>query len=120
MTNIKDNRLIDGIVVKKRIIAEIKQYAENFTKMPSLVSILIGDVPEAAVYVRNQARGAEQAGMPFKQVNWPSDITQDECKARILALNDDANSSRYYSPKTCARPHQCKILTISYSSIKRC
>ena len=90
MTNIKDNRLIDGIVVKKRIIAEIKQYAENFTKMPCLVSILIGDVPEAAVYVRNQARGAEQAGMPFKQVNWPSDITQDECKARILALNDDA------------------------------
>jgi len=89
MTNIKDNRLIDGIVVKKRIIAEIKQYAEKFTKMPSLVSILIGDVPEAAVYVRNQARGAEQAGMPFKQVNWPSSITQDECKARILALNDD-------------------------------
>ena len=37
MTNIKDNRLIDGIVVKKRIIAEIKQYAENFTKMPCLV-----------------------------------------------------------------------------------
>jgi len=90
MTNIKDNRLIDGIVVKKRIIAEVKQYAEQFTKMPSLVSILIGDVPEAAVYVRNQARGAEQAGMPFKQINWPSDITQDECKARILALNDDA------------------------------
>ena len=89
MTNIKDNRLIDGIVVKKRIIAEVKQYAEQFTKMPSLVSILIGDVPEAAVYVRNQARGAEQAGIPFEQVDWPSDITQDECKARILALNDD-------------------------------
>ena len=90
MANIKDNRLIDGIVVKKRIIAEIKQYAGKFTSMPSLVSILIGDVPEAAVYVRNQARGAEQAGMPFKQVNWPSDITQYECKARILTLNDDA------------------------------
>ena len=89
MTNIKDNRLIDGIVVKKRIIAEVKQYAEEFTELPSLVSILIGDVPESAVYVRNQARGAEQSGMPFKQVNWPSDITQDECKARILALNDD-------------------------------
>ena len=89
MTNIKDNRLIDGIVVKKRIIAEVKQYAEEFTELPSLVSILIGDVPEAAVYVRNQARGAEQSGIPFKQVNWPSDITQDECKARILSLNDD-------------------------------
>ena len=69
MTNIKDNRLIDGIAVKKRIIAEVKQYADEFTEMPSLVSILVGDVPEAAVYVRNQARGAEQSGMPFEQIN---------------------------------------------------
>jgi len=89
MTNITDNRLIDGIVVKKRIIAEVKEYADQFVELPSLVSILIGDVPEAAVYVRNQARGADQAGMPFEQVNWHSEITQDECKTRILALNDD-------------------------------
>ncbi|MDA9270377.1 bifunctional 5,10-methylenetetrahydrofolate dehydrogenase/5,10-methenyltetrahydrofolate cyclohydrolase [Amylibacter sp.] len=89
MTNTSDNRLIDGIVVKKRIIAEVKEYADQFVELPSLVSILIGDVPEAAVYVRNQARGADQAGMPFKQVNWSSEITQDECKTRILALNDD-------------------------------
>ena len=89
MTNITDNRLIDGIVVKKRIIAEVKEYANRFVELPSLVSILIGDVPEAAVYVRNQARGADQAGIPFKQVNWPSEIAQDECKTRILALNDD-------------------------------
>ena len=89
MTNITDNRLIDGIVVKKRIITEVKEYANQFVELPSLVSILIGDVPEAAVYVRNQARGADQAGIPFKQVNWPSEIAQDECKTRILALNDD-------------------------------
>ncbi|MDA9896273.1 bifunctional 5,10-methylenetetrahydrofolate dehydrogenase/5,10-methenyltetrahydrofolate cyclohydrolase [Amylibacter sp.] len=89
MTNITDNRLIDGIVVKKRIISDVKEYADQFTELPSLVSILIGDVPEAAVYVRNQARGADQAGLPFKQINWSSDITQDECKTRILALNDD-------------------------------
>ena len=89
MTNIKDNRLIDGIAVKKRIIAEVKQYADEFTEMPSLVSILVGDVPEAAVYVRNQALGAEQSGMPFEQINWPSDISQEECKARLLALNND-------------------------------
>jgi methylenetetrahydrofolate dehydrogenase (NADP+) / methenyltetrahydrofolate cyclohydrolase len=89
MRNITDNRLIDGIVVKKRIIAEVKEYADQFVELPNLVSILIGEVPEAAVYVRNQARGADQAGMPFKQVNWPTEIAQDECKTRILALNDD-------------------------------
>lgn len=84
-----DNRLINGVDVKKRIIAEVADYASAHPNMPRLVSILVGDVPEAAVYVRNQARGAEQAGIPFEQVNWPGDITQEACKAQLLKMNDD-------------------------------
>jgi methylenetetrahydrofolate dehydrogenase (NADP+)/methenyltetrahydrofolate cyclohydrolase len=84
-----DHRVINGIDVKKRIIGDVKAYTEQQSDMPRLVSVLIGDVPEADVYVRNQARGAEQAGLPFERVNWPSDITQDDCKSRILAMNDD-------------------------------
>lgn len=86
---VKDNRLIDGVAVKKRIIAEVRDYTVAHPDMPRLVSILIGDTPEAAVYVRNQARGAEQAGLPFEQQVWPADIKQDVCKARIIAMNDD-------------------------------
>eukprot|EP00095_Tigriopus_kingsejongensis_P012130 snap_masked-scaffold9748_size2340-processed-gene-0.1 protein:Tk12130 transcript:snap_masked-scaffold9748_size2340-processed-gene-0.1-mRNA-1 annotation:"bifunctional protein fold" len=85
-----DHRFIDGIAVKKRILADVRAYTDAAQNMPRLVSILIGDVPEAAVYVRNQARGAEAAGLPFEQLNWPQDITQEECKARLLAMNDDA------------------------------
>lgn len=85
----RDSRLIDGVAVKKRIIADVATYSADHPDMPKLVSILIGDVPEASVYVRNQARGAEQAGIPFGQVNWSGDITQDACKERLLALNDD-------------------------------
>ena len=85
----KDHRLLSGIPVKKRIIEEVRDYTDRIENMPRLVSILIGDVPEAAVYVRNQARGAEQAGLPFEQENWPGDITQDDCKARLLDMNDD-------------------------------
>lgn len=84
-----DHRYIDGIAVKKRILSDVRNYAEKFPAMPRLVSILIGDVPEAAVYVRNQARGAEQAGIPFEQVNWEGDITQESCKAKLIAMNDD-------------------------------
>ncbi|SMX42494.1 bifunctional 5,10-methylenetetrahydrofolate dehydrogenase/5,10-methenyltetrahydrofolate cyclohydrolase [Octadecabacter ascidiaceicola] len=84
-----DHRYLDGVALKKKIISDVKAYADGFTSLPRLVSILIGDVPEAAVYVRNQARGAEQAGLPFEQVNWAGDITQEECKARILEMNDD-------------------------------
>ena len=84
-----DHRFIDGIAVKKRILAEVRSYVEGAGTLPRLVSILIGDVPEAAVYVRNQVRGAEQAGVPFEQLNWPADITQEVCKARLIAMNDD-------------------------------
>ncbi|MEM9583657.1 MAG: bifunctional 5,10-methylenetetrahydrofolate dehydrogenase/5,10-methenyltetrahydrofolate cyclohydrolase [Pseudomonadota bacterium] len=85
----KENRLIDGVAVKKRIIGEVRAYTSDRADMPRLVSILVGDTPEADVYVRNQARGAEQAGIPFEQLNWPADISQAECKQRILEMNDD-------------------------------
>lgn len=88
-TEPKDNRLIDGLSVKKRIIADVKAYSAQHPDMPRLVSILIGDVPEAAIYVRNQVRGAEQAGLPFEQVTWAGDITQEACKARLIEMNDD-------------------------------
>jgi len=84
-----DNRLINGVAVKKRIIQEVRDYTSSQLNMPRLVSILIGDTPESGVYVRNQARGAGQSGLPFAQLRWPADISQDECKARILEMNDD-------------------------------
>jgi methylenetetrahydrofolate dehydrogenase (NADP+)/methenyltetrahydrofolate cyclohydrolase len=84
-----DHRFIDGIAVKKRFLAEVRSYVEGAGTLSRLVSILIGDVPEAAVYVRNQVRGAEQPGVPFEQLNRPADITQEVCKARLIAMNDD-------------------------------
>ena len=85
----KENRLIDGVAVKKRIIGGVRAYTSVRADRPRLVSILGGDTPEADVYVRNQVRGAEQAGIPFEQLNWPADISQAECKQRILEMNDD-------------------------------
>ena len=41
--------------------------------------------------MRNQARGAQRAGLPFEQVNWDSNITQDEAKQIIQKMNDDAS-----------------------------
>ena len=86
-----DPRFIDGRAVRKRILAEVKAEVEALPKIGRLVSVSIGDVPEIAVYVRGQARGAEAAGIPFDQQFWPGDITQEECKARIVAMNDDSD-----------------------------
>lgn len=84
-----DNRLVRGAPVRDRILSEVKAYAEAQINMPEIVSILIGDAPEAAVYIRNQARGAEKAGLPFREECWPVDMSQENCKARILEMNDD-------------------------------
>ena len=85
----QDNRLIDGVAVKNEIIEEVRVYTNQYPNIPSLVSILIGDQPESAVYVRNQKRAADKAGIPFDEQIWPADISQEDCKARILLMNDD-------------------------------
>ena len=89
MKDLPEHRLIDGHAVKNRILAEVKAYTGQQQDMPRLVSICIGDTPEVAVYVRNQERGALQAGLPFQQLHWDHGITQDACKTQILQMNDD-------------------------------
>ncbi len=86
-----DHRLIDGREVATRILEECGNYTATQNALGRLVSICIGDVPETEVYVRNQARGAQRAGLPFEQVNWDANITQDEAKQIIQKMNDDAS-----------------------------
>ncbi len=89
-----DNRLIDGRAVQKRILGEV---AAGVTEMSSsrslgrLVSISIGDRPEIAVYIRNQSRAAAKVGIPFEEQVWPGDLTQDQCKARLIAMNNEVD-----------------------------
>ncbi len=85
-----DPRFIDGRAVASRILEETRaEFASLGGSTGKLVSISIGDVDEIAVYIRNQVRGAERAGIPFDDQFWPGDLTQDEYKARIAQMNDD-------------------------------
>ncbi|WP_146586620.1 bifunctional 5,10-methylenetetrahydrofolate dehydrogenase/5,10-methenyltetrahydrofolate cyclohydrolase [Puniceibacterium confluentis] len=84
-----DHRLIDGKAVRGRILDEVRAYVDRHNGIGRLVSISIGDTPEVAIYARNQARGAAAAGLRFDQQTWNSEIAQDECKRRILEMNDD-------------------------------
>lgn len=89
---IRDHRLIDGRKVRLRILDEVRAAFDTEGaqgRVGRLVSICIGNTPAVEVYVRNQARGAAEAGLRFDAQIWPDDITQEACKARILAMNDD-------------------------------
>ena len=59
--------------------------------MGRLVSIAIGEHKEVGVYVRGQAKAAEKVGIRFEDQTWPSTLTQDECKARLVKMNDDSD-----------------------------
>nr|WP_281496169.1 bifunctional 5,10-methylenetetrahydrofolate dehydrogenase/5,10-methenyltetrahydrofolate cyclohydrolase [Marivita sp. S6314] len=81
--------MLKGIGVRKRILRDVERYIEAQPGIGKLVSIAIGDIPEVAVYVRNQAKVAASVNLPFEQVFWDGDITQEECKTRLQQMNDD-------------------------------
>jgi methylenetetrahydrofolate dehydrogenase (NADP+)/methenyltetrahydrofolate cyclohydrolase len=89
-----DHRLIDGRAVRDRILESVAaRVRAGAAKHPlgKLVSISIGEHKEVAVYVRGQASAAQRVGIPFEDQTWPSTLSQEECKARLVAMNDDEN-----------------------------
>jgi len=86
---LEDPRLLRGKPVKDRILREVADYVRSVPHIGKLVSVSIGDVPEVAIYIRNQARAAEAVGLPFDQQFWDGETAQEECKLRIQEMNDD-------------------------------
>jgi len=90
----KDNRLLDGRAVRDRILDEVAERVRQAAARHAIgrvVSISIGEQKAAAVYVRGQTTAAKRVGLRFEEQIWPATSTQEECKARIVAMNDDAD-----------------------------
>jgi methylenetetrahydrofolate dehydrogenase (NADP+)/methenyltetrahydrofolate cyclohydrolase len=88
----EEHQLLRGAPVRDRILNEVANRVDAARAKHAvgrLVSISIGDHPEVAVYIRNQARAAAKVGLPFEEQKWPAELSQRECKARIVAMNDD-------------------------------
>ena len=89
-----DNRLLNGRPVRDRIlnnVAERVSAAKTKRSLGRIVSVSIGDNRAAAVYVRAQANAAKKIGIRFEEQVWPSALKQDECKARLVTMNDDSD-----------------------------
>jgi methylenetetrahydrofolate dehydrogenase (NADP+)/methenyltetrahydrofolate cyclohydrolase len=88
----KDNRLLDGRSVRDRILQEVAERVREASashQIGRLVSVSVGVQKAASVYTRSQANAAAKVGLRFEEQTWPSERTQEECKARLLAMNDD-------------------------------
>ena len=87
-----DNRLLYGKAVRDRIlddVAEQLRRAGATHQVGRLVSVSIGEHKEVGVYVRGQISAAKRVGLRFEEQIWPETLTQKECKARLVAMNDD-------------------------------
>lgn len=90
----KDNRLLDGLAVRERILNEIAErvnVAEKQRPLGRLLSVSIGEHGVVSVYVRGQARAARKVGIRFEEVIWPASITQQEAVSRLKTMNEDTD-----------------------------
>ena len=91
-THMNDERLLSGKTVRDRILEDVAgrvREAARAHRIGRLVSVSIGEQSAAAVYVRGQANAARKVGLGFEDQTWPSALSQEDCKARLVAMNDD-------------------------------
>ena len=81
---------IDGIEVSNSVKEILKSAVENLKSNgiePCLATILVGDNPASAIYVRNKHRASDSIGIKTKDHKLPSETTQDEIDDIIDGLN---------------------------------
>jgi methylenetetrahydrofolate dehydrogenase (NADP+)/methenyltetrahydrofolate cyclohydrolase len=85
----EDHRLLRGRDIRARILKNVTAAVDAEGVVGRIVSIMIGNTPEVAVYIRGQARAANVVGIRFDEQVWSETITQDDCKNRIQEMNND-------------------------------
>ncbi|HRK41940.1 MAG TPA: bifunctional 5,10-methylenetetrahydrofolate dehydrogenase/5,10-methenyltetrahydrofolate cyclohydrolase [Gemmobacter sp.] len=84
--------LIDGKAIAARMVEEVRAEAADLAAKgwaPRLVSISVGDVAAAELYVRNQQKSAEAAGLQFEARNYPATISLEQLTGVLHGLNAD-------------------------------
>jgi len=89
MTGIK----IDGIVIAQSVKNRVKKAVEELKTQginPCLATILIGDDPASATYVRNKHKACEEVGIITKDHKLDANTTQTQINDIIENLNKDS------------------------------
>jgi methylenetetrahydrofolate dehydrogenase (NADP+) / methenyltetrahydrofolate cyclohydrolase len=86
--------VLDGKRLAKQIEQELservhKLQAQINGQVPVLATILVGDDPASATYVRMKGNACKRVGMQSRQIALPTETTTQELLAHIDALNGD-------------------------------
>ncbi|MDD5409787.1 MAG: bifunctional 5,10-methylenetetrahydrofolate dehydrogenase/5,10-methenyltetrahydrofolate cyclohydrolase [Candidatus Omnitrophica bacterium] len=82
-------KLLEGRPVAEKIKQEIKIQVRNLKQAPVLASIMVGDNPCAASYVKSQEKTALELGIVYKLFQLDKNITERCLIDSILELNAD-------------------------------
>jgi methylenetetrahydrofolate dehydrogenase (NADP+) / methenyltetrahydrofolate cyclohydrolase len=82
-------RIIDGKAVAARIRAEVASEIERMDVTPGLATVLVGDDPASAVYVRMKREDSAEVGIESFHHEPGGDISAEDLAALIRDLNAD-------------------------------
>ena len=94
MTAIK----LDGKLTRDEIVADLTRRAAALAEsgiVPGLATVLVGDDPGSASYVKMKHRDCEQIGIRSIRVDLPAETTQSQLEAEIDRLNADPECTGY-------------------------
>ncbi|MFD2419800.1 bifunctional methylenetetrahydrofolate dehydrogenase/methenyltetrahydrofolate cyclohydrolase FolD [Amycolatopsis pigmentata] len=81
--------VIDGRAVAAGVRARVAREVATLPTPPGLATVLIGDDPASAIYVRNKRRQCAEAGMRDLHRHLPGEITQEAAAAVVDELASD-------------------------------
>ena len=90
MTGIK----IDGKIIAQTVKDRVKKAADELKTQgisPCLATVLIGNIPASATYVRNKHKACEEVGITTKDHKLDESVTQQELNKIIDELNADVS-----------------------------
>lgn len=93
MQNLNRAKIMDGRPLARRILEQARQKVEKIRSatgvVPTLATVLVGNDPASAAYVRMKRRRCEEVGMRSLAVELPVGTTTDELIGHIRRLADD-------------------------------
>lgn len=85
-------KLIDGNLISKSILAELKDKVKDFNCKNikiNLADILVGNDEASKVYIENKKKKFNDIGINFIEINMPEDTKEIDLINRIEELNND-------------------------------
>ena len=82
--------IIDGKAVAARIKREVAREVEQLPVTPGLATVLVGDDPASAIYVRMKREDCAEVGIESFHHEVPGDVEPDELARLLRELNSDS------------------------------